>query len=144
LPIRAANRIPKGIAAMPMTDPSEGFSGLQQWSEPLIFDRLLTAYRKLLRDDALARSATRLHSRVWRALIGGDMAGFETLRTTLIAALEPCSLSLDHLAEVDGEIMLELLEVVISRYNRSHRASRSYHLALMDLARRLGPARAAA
>ena len=129
---------------MPTTDPSEGFSGLQQWSEPLIFDRLLVAYRKLLRDDALARSVTRLHARVWRALIGGDMAGFEIMRATLIAALQPCSLTLDHLAQVDGEIMIELLEVVISRYNRSHRAARAYHLALMDLAVRLGPARAAA
>ena len=30
---------------MPTNDPSEGFTGLQQWSEPLIFDRLHFAYR---------------------------------------------------------------------------------------------------
>ncbi len=41
---------------MPTTDPSEGFSGLQQWAEPVIFDRLFATYRKLLRDDALAGS----------------------------------------------------------------------------------------
>jgi hypothetical protein len=129
---------------MPTTDRSEGFSGLQQWSEPLIFDRLYFAYNKLIKDAALARGLTRLHARVWRALIGGDMTAFETLRPTLVTALGHCSLSLDHLAEVDGEIMTELLDVVITRYNRSHRTAKAYHLALMQLAGRLAPARAAA
>src|SRR5271166_1995058 len=56
-----------GIAAMPTTDPSEGFSGLQLWSEPLIFDRLQSAYFKLLDDEELARGLTRLHARVYGA-----------------------------------------------------------------------------
>ena len=129
---------------MPTTDPSEGFSGLQQWSEPLIFDRLFSAYCKLVDDDGLSRSLTRLHARVWRALIAGDMTSFAALRETLVSALEHCSLTLDHLAEVDAEIMTELLDVVISRYNRSHRTARAYHLALMELAGRLAPGRAAA
>ena len=128
---------------MPTTDPSEGFSGLQLWSEPLIFDRLHSAYFKLLDDEELARGLTRLHARVWRALINGDMAGFAALRETLVSALEHCSLTLNHLAEVDAEIMAELLDVVISRYNRSHRTARAYHLALMELAGRLAPRAAA-
>ena len=129
---------------MPSPDPSEGFSGLQQWSEPVIFDRLLAAYRTLLSDDAVARSLTRLHARVWRALIGGDMAGFAVVRDTLIDALGRCGLTLDHLAEIDNEIMIELLEVVLSRYQRSQRTAKAYHLALMELAGLLRPARAAA
>jgi hypothetical protein len=126
------------------TDPSEGFSGLQQWSEPLIFDRLFSVYVKLISDDILARALTRLHAPVWRALIGGDMSSFEALRETLVSALQHSSLTLNHLAEVDAEIMIELLDVVISRYNRSHRTARAYHLALMQLAGRLGPTRVAA
>ena len=129
---------------MPTTEPSEGFSGLQQWSEPLIFDRLISVYHKLLGDDAIARGLTRLHARVWRALINGDMSGFEALRETLVSALARCNLTLNHLAEVDAEIMTELLDVVIARYNRSHRTARAYHLALMELAGRLAPKRAAA
>ena len=129
---------------MTTIDHSEGFSGLQQWAEPVIFDRLFAEYGRLLRDDVLAGSVTRLHARVWRALIGGDMAGFDALRQTLVGALQHCSLTLDHLAEVDGEIMTELLEVVLSRYNRSQRTAKAYHLALMELAGRLRPARAAA
>jgi hypothetical protein len=125
-------------------DPSEGFSGLKQWSEPVIYDQLVAAYYKLISDRDLARALTRLHARVWRALIGGDMADFEELRETLMGALEPCSLTLDHLAEVDGEIMIELLDVVMARYKSSHRTARAYHLALIELAGRLRPARLAA
>lgn len=129
---------------MPSADPSEGFSGLRQWSEPVIYDRLVAAYYKLIDDRELARSLTRLHARVWRALIGGDMEDFEELRETLVGALEPCDLTLDHLAEVDGEIMTELLDVVMARYKSSHRTARAYHLALMELAGRLPPTRLAA
>jgi hypothetical protein len=129
---------------MPSADLSEGYSGLKQWSEPVIYDRLIAAYFKLISDRELARSLTRLHARVWRALIGGDMVDFEELRETLVGALEPCSLTLDHLAEVDGEIMIELLDVVMARYKSSHRTARAYHLALMELAGRLRPARLAA
>ncbi len=129
---------------MRLADLSEGFSGLQQWSDPIIYDRLIGAYWKLISDRELARNLTRLHARVWRALIAGEMEDFEDLRETLVGALDPCGLTLDHLAEVDGEIMTELLDVVMARYNRSHRTARVYHLALMALAGRLSPVRLAA
>ncbi len=117
-------------------DLPEGFSGLKQWSEPVIYDRLIAAYFKLISDrelgaqphaparPRLARPHQRRHG------------GFEELRETLVGELEPCNLTLDHLAEVDGEIMIELLDVVMARYNRSHRTARAYHLALMELAGR--------
>ena len=129
---------------MSLVDLSEGFSGLKQWSEPVIYDQLAAAYYDLVADRQLARDLTRQHARVWRALIGGDMAGFEELREALIGALESSSLTLDHLAEVDGEIMIELLDVVMARYKSSHRTARAYHLALMELAGRLPPVRLAA
>ena len=129
---------------MALADLSEGFSGLKQWSEPVIYDRLAAAYYKLISDRELARDLTRLHARVWRALIAGDVAGFEELRETLVSALEPCGLTLNHLAEVDGEIMIELLDVMMARYKSSHRTARAYHLALMELAGRLPPVRLAA
>jgi hypothetical protein len=129
---------------MPTTDASEGYSGLQQWAHPLIFDRLCSAYRRLVEDDRLARALMRLHAQVWRALVSGDMDEFGANREILIEALEACGLSLDHLSDVDAEIMVELLEVVISRFNRSQRTARAYHLALLELAGRISPLRAAA
>ena len=132
------------IAAVPTPDASEGYAGLQQWAQPLIFDRLCSAYRKFVRDEGLARGFARQHARVWRALVSGDLNDFGATREALVGALDGCGLTLDHLADVDAEIMIELLEVVISRYNRSHRTARAYHLALLELAGRLAPARAAA
>ena len=125
-------------------DSSEGYSGLQQWAAPLIFGRLYSAYGRMLPDQEPTGELIRLHARAWRALINGDMEDFGATRETLVVAIEGSGLTLDHLTDVDGEIMLELLDVVISRYNRSHRTARAYHLALMELAGRLQPARAAA
>ena len=68
---------------MGLADLSEGFSGLKQWSEPVIYDRLAAAYYSLIADRELARDLTRLHVRVWRVLIGGDMGAFEDLREAL-------------------------------------------------------------
>ena len=104
----------------------------------------MSAYRKILPEEGLARGLARLHARVWRALINGDMNDFRAMREALVVELERSSLALDHLADVDAEIMIELLDVVISRYNRSHRTARAYHLALMELAGRVAPARVAA
>ena len=129
---------------MPLTDSSEGFAGLRQWSEPLIFDRLFAAYGRLLRDETLARSLSRVHACAWRALVVGDGLAFEASRVALVTALGPTNLAPDHLAEVDAEIVTELLDVVASRYSRSQRVAASYHLALMEILQRLRPARAAA
>ena len=129
---------------MLLADLPEGFSGLKQWSEPVIYDRLVAAYYNLIADREHARDLTRLHARVWRALIGGDMGAFEELREALVGALDSCNLTLDHLAEVDAEIMIELLDVVMARYKSSRRTARAYHLALMELAGRLPPVRLAA
>ena len=121
---------------MPLTDSAEGFSGLRQWSEPLIFDRLHRAYRRLLADQGAIWATSRLHARVWRALISGDMAIRGGARGAGRGASrsEPDARSL---AEVDGEIMIELLDVVMARYNRADRTAGAYHLALMELAGRL-------
>jgi hypothetical protein len=143
-PLIRDEKLVAGVSPMMLAELSEGLSGLKQWSEPVIFDRLIAAYHKLIADRELARSLTRLHARVWRALIGGDIEGFEELREALVSALAPCDLTLDHLAEVDGDIMAELLDVVMARYNRSQRTARAYHLALMQLAGRLPPVRLAA
>jgi hypothetical protein len=122
---------------------SEGLSGLMQWSDPVIFDRLRDAYGRTVGDPAMARQLARLHARVWRALISGEMDRFETLRSELVGALAEQGLDLDCLAEADSRTMTELLEIVIARFRRSERVAKGYHLALMSLAGRLTMAQAA-
>lgn len=118
-------------------DVKDGCLGLLEWSEPVIYDRLRDAYRRRMGNDPSCWSLARLHCRVWRALIAGDMDKFEQLRAELVAALDQHGLNLDNLAEADAQTMAELLEIVIARFQRSERVAMSYHLALMDLARRL-------
>jgi hypothetical protein len=123
---------------------AEGLSGLLDWSEPIIFDRLRDAYFERLRDFGAALSLARAHSRVWRALIEGDMGRFSAQRTALTNSLYEHGLSLDCLAEADAQTMTELVEVVVSRFRRSPRLAQGYHLALIQLASRLGPTARAA
>jgi hypothetical protein len=118
-------------------DVKDGRLGLLEWSEPVIFDRLRNAYRQRVADERAGWSLARLHCRVWRVLIAGDMEKFGRLRAELVAALDQHGLDLDSLAEADAETMAELVEIVIARFQRSERVAKGYHLALMDLARRL-------
>ena len=63
---------------MPWADLSEGFSGLKQWSEPVIYDRLIAAYWKLISDHELARDLTRLHARVCAPSFAATWRGSRT------------------------------------------------------------------
>lgn len=122
---------------------AEGLSGLLEWSDPIIFDRLRDAYLQRLPDFSAALRLARVHSRVWRALIVGDMNRFEAQRAQLVTALNEQGLALDCLAEADERTMTELVEVVVARFHRSQRVATGYHLALIELAGRLAPAQAA-
>jgi hypothetical protein len=132
-----------GIETLRSFDAREGRLGLLEWAEPVIFDRLRHAYRRRLTDYGASWTLARLHGRVWRALIAGDIEKFERLREELVAALDQHGLTLDSLAEADAQTMAELLEIVIARFQRSQRVARGYHLALIELASRLTPNRAA-
>jgi hypothetical protein len=57
----------------------------------------------------------------------------------LVAALAECRLDLGDLAEADAQILVELLDVVMARYQRSMRTAKCYHLALIALARHVAP-----
>jgi len=122
---------------------SEGFSGLLEWSGPVIFDRLRLAYARRIADGEWASRLAKLHCRVWRALLMGDLDSFEAQRNELVAQLKLVGLSLDCVAEADNQTMAELVEIVVARFRRSPQTSQAYHLALMQLAGTLRPMQAA-
>ena len=122
---------------------SEGFSGLLEWSGPVIFDRLRLAYARRIADGEWATRLAKLHCRAWRALLMGDLNAFEARRTELTVQLRLVGLSLDCLAEADNQTMVELVEIVVARFRRSPRTSQGYHLALLQLAGTLLHAQAA-
>ena len=120
-------------------DAAVGLSGFLEWSEPVIFDRLRDAYQARIGAGPAPWKLARLHARTWRALISGDMPKFEALRWDLADALEEFHLDIDDVAEADAQILVELLDIVMTRYQRSMRTAKGYHLALIALAGRLSP-----
>ena len=116
---------------------SDGFSGLLQWADPIIFDRMLEAYGAHVNDLKTVWRLARMHARVWRALIEGDLKAFEIKRGELAEALALEDLNLDCVADADARTLKELLSVVVDRFHRMPRVSMGYHLALLDLAARL-------
>ena len=85
-------------------------------------------------DGEWATRLAKLHCRVWRALLMGDLDAFEAQRSELVAQLALVGLSLDCLAEADYQTMAELVEIVVARFRRSPQTSQAYHLALLQLA----------
>ena len=135
------SRVASGLAAMGTRlrtlDSADGRLGLLEWAEPVIYDRLRDAYQQRLGAGADAIRLTRLHCRVWRALIAGDEANYECLRTELIAAAARSGLEAACLSRGDAQTMAELLDIVVTRFQRSERVASSYRLALLELAERL-------
>jgi hypothetical protein len=129
---------------MPNGDVAVGLAGLRAWSEPIIFDRLLDAYRRRLGTGSNAWTLARLHARAWKAAILGDRDDFDAARWALLAALDEHLLSSADAADADAEIIVELLDIVMARFQRSASTARSYHLALIALAGRLTPHSSAA
>ncbi len=127
-----------------MNDPVlEGCQGLLEWSDPVIVDRLIHIYHGKLRRVDLARNFAILHAKVWRALIAGEYESFADRRAELVASLAEVSLTLDDFAEADSEILVELLQIVVARFQRSQRTAMGYHLALIEVARHMAMPRAA-
>ncbi len=120
-------------------DAAVGLSGFLEWSEPVIFDRLRDGYQARIGAGPAPWKLARLHARAWRALISGDMVKFEALRWDLADALDEFHLDIDDVAEADAQILVELLDIVMTRYQRSMQTAKGYHLALIALAGRLSP-----
>jgi hypothetical protein len=116
---------------------ADGRRGLLEWAEPVIYDRLREAYQRRLGPGADALRLARLHCRVWRVLIAGDEANYEGLRAELIAAATRGGLEVACLGRGDAQAMVELLDIVATRFQRSEREASNYRLALLELGERL-------
>ena len=131
---------------MSKSEADEALAGLLEWSEPVIFDCLRENYRFRL-EEPHARSFAHRQARLWRALIGGDVARFDELRRDLVAALSAFELDVGCAFEADACVLAELYEIAMARFGRSPRSAQAYRDALTALAARIAPptgARAAA
>lgn len=126
------------MKALSKSDAEQALAGLSEWSEPVVFDCLRECYGRRL--DAFGASGlARRHVRQWRALIGGDMAGFEALRSDLVAALAVFELDRNCMLEADVCVLAELYDIASARFSRSPRTAHAYREALRAIAARLTP-----
>jgi hypothetical protein len=126
------------MMALLKSDAEETLANLFEWSEPVVFDCLRECYGSRL-DEPRAGSLARRHARQWRALIAGDMARFDELRSDLAAALAAFHLDVGCALEADVCVLAELYDIVMARFGRSPRSAQAYRDALTALAAKLAP-----
>jgi len=118
---------------------------LIEWAEPVIADRVFDRYRiaaggggdKL---DGLAAQ----HRKLWRSVLLDQDASVSLSRKELLRLGRMAGLSPSFVDAVDQDIIEELLEIVLSRYQASRTSAKRFSLILMAAAGNIGAARAAA
>lgn len=124
-------------------DAASGYSGMLQWSQPLIFDCMVESYGAQVGDVQTIWQLARLHGQVWRSLILYDFKTFTRQRQALIEAVGRHNLHEDCIRDVDANVLRELLAVVVDRFRSMPQASMSYHLALLEMASHISPSSSA-
>ncbi|MBN9084764.1 MAG: hypothetical protein BGP04_26125 [Rhizobiales bacterium 62-17] len=115
---------------------------LLEWGAPLIIDRINEHYFTLLRAHPdVARPLAQYHYRMWKFLLDGHADEAASLRRELVnlARLAGCAES--DLDDVDRLVLVELMQVVMARFNRSPTVACDYSLTLVDAASGLAHAR---
>jgi hypothetical protein len=110
------------------------------WSESIIADVLHRRYPNRMDSDSSPPRSERLlllHLYFWKALIFGSEALSSKQRRALVAAAFEAGFDTAFLADVDDEVMAELLEIVLRRFRTTPIEARRYHLLLMSVAARL-------
>ncbi|MDH7796812.1 MULTISPECIES: hypothetical protein [unclassified Beijerinckia] len=117
---------------------------LLEWGGPLIIDRINEHYFRLLRSRPdVARPLAQYHYRMWKFLLDGHPDEAASLRRELVnlARLAGCADS--DLDDADRMVLVELMQVVMMRFNRSPNMACDYSLTLVDAASGLAHARLA-
>jgi hypothetical protein len=110
------------------------------WSESIIADVLHRRYPDEAGSKVSAVENERLlllHLYFWKALIFGSEALGQKQRHALVNAAYEAGIDTAFLADVDDDIITELLEVVLRRFRTTPLEARRYHLLLMSVAGRL-------
>ncbi len=115
------------------------FAGdLQLWAQPLVMDQITHYYFDRLRGRyELARELSVIHYRMWRHLLNGDGDAATQARLAHEGALLASGLDLRMAEEADRQVLDELMDVVVTRFQRTPSLARGYGQTLLDTAARL-------
>jgi hypothetical protein len=129
----------------PYSVPSDPLLDLRRdmivWAEPVIADRIWEAYRDR-RVAAASRSIVAVHHRrLWRALILHKFGLAQQIRGDLVRDLAQAGLSGEAMAEIDNDVMEELMDIVFRRFRSSREVAKGFSLVLLAAASNIGASR---
>ena len=118
---------------------------LAEWTAPVVIDVISGAYgARLAERPQHARAISQAHFRLWRHLLAGECDLALAARAGLRALAQDAGLEDEALLEADREVLLEVMQCVLTRFQRSPQIACGYTLALVDAASTLAQERAAA
>ncbi len=113
------------------------------WAEPVIIDRAVDVYARIL-DEAGTVAMARRHCRLWRVVLGDQVGTTAAAMEELRRAAGSLDLSVALVDEVNDVILEELVDIVMSRYRASRNSAKTFSMVLMSATSCLGSVRAVA
>jgi hypothetical protein len=110
------------------------------WAEPIIIDRAVEAYARIL-DEAGTVAMARRHCRLWRIVLSDQVGAMASAMDDLRRAADSLGLPGPVLDDVNDLILEELVDIVMGRYRASRNSAKTYSLVLMSATSCLGSVR---
>lgn len=115
------------------------------WAQPLIIDQINNFYFTSLRGRwEEARELAISHYRIWRHVLHGDIDAAAQDRIVLQRFLMAAQLDPQMAEEADRLVFDELMDVIVTRFQRTPSLARGYGMTLLDTATSLARSRPAA
>lgn len=122
------------------SDLDEARRTLWLWAEPIIIDRAVESYVRLL-DEVGTVAVARKHCRLWRSVLFDAPSAVPALLDDLRDTVEGLGLSGSFVDDSNDVILEELVDIVAGRHRTSRNAMKTYSLVLIAATASLGGAR---
>ncbi len=117
---------------------------LAEWSSPVVIDILSSAYSvQFANRPDLARPVSEAHFSLWRSLLSGDLSQAEAKQRRFCAMAQHIGVKTQSILNADRAVLLEVMQCVLTRYQRSPTVACAYTMALVDAASCLASGRLA-
>lgn len=96
------------------------------WAEPLICEQVLHTYSETSKPRRELDPVVAVHTRMWLALIDGDIDSFDSRRSELARLAHEAQLTTAAIDRANRAVLLELILVVVTRFRNSDRMRLAY------------------
>lgn len=111
---------------------------LAEWSQPVVVDFLRDLYgRRVGHDHPNLRALCVSHGRAWRYMLQGDVERLAAARRDTTGVARLAGLKTADIVEIDAAMLDELMDVIVSRFQRAPAQAAVYGRILLGIAGRL-------